>query len=221
MITATRGRHEGTLMRRINRRAVLGCAAILLVSGPAYAGKFEEFSAEADEGSVALTRYAADRAEKRPGVIVLHGGRGIELKPRAYERYADALNAAGIDVYFARYLTATDIQALDPKTSTGRSREVYETERIAALAVMYGGMPDAMVPEVKHLPPLVELHGDADRNVPLAKGQELVKLAKAVGSQAEQVTYPGREHGFDFSDTDPMTADAIARITRFFQSELR
>jgi carboxymethylenebutenolidase len=254
-------------MRRINRRAVLGCAAILLVSGPAYAGKFEEFSAEADEGSVALTRYAADRAEKRPGVIVLHGGRGIELKPRAYERYAGALNAVGIDVYFARYLTATDIQALDPKTSTGRSREVYETERIAAwnrrissvvtailarsensgrigllgfslggyvaagtaardervaaLAVMYGGMPDAMVPEVKHLPPLVELHGDADRNVPLAKGQELVKLAKAVGSQAEQVTYPGREHGFDFSDTDPMTADAIARITRFFQSELR
>jgi carboxymethylenebutenolidase len=53
-----------------------------------------------------------------------------------------------------------------------------------------------------------------------AEGQELVKLADAVGSTAEQVTYPGKEHGFDFSDTDPATADAIGRVTRFFQARL-
>jgi carboxymethylenebutenolidase len=70
-------------------------------------------------------------------------------------------------------------------------------ERIAALAVLYGGMPDAMVPEVKHLPPLIELHGEADRNVPFAMG-ELVKLGKAVGAEAELVAYPGKPHGFDF-----------------------
>jgi carboxymethylenebutenolidase len=95
-----------------------------------------------------------------------------------------------------------------------------QDDRIAALAVLYGGMPDAMVADVKRLPPLIELHGEADRNDPLAKGQELVKLGNAVGSTAELVTYPGKEHGFDFSDTDPMTADAIGRVTRFFQARL-
>ena len=93
-------------------------------------------------------------------------------------------------------------------------------ERVAALGVLYGGMPDTMVSEVKHLPPLIELHGTADRNVPPAKGEELVKLGKAVGTEAEYIVYPGGHHGFDFSDTDPMTADALDRIVRFFESRL-
>jgi carboxymethylenebutenolidase len=88
------------------------------------------------------------------------------------------------------------------------------------LGVLYGGMPDTMVSEVKHLPPLIELHGTADRNVSPAKGAELVKLGKAIGAEAEFVVYPGREHGFDFSDTDPMTADAVDHIVRFFESRL-
>jgi hypothetical protein len=32
-----------------------------------------------------------------------------------------------------------------------------------AIAVMYGGMPDAMVAEVKHMPPVIELLGEARR----------------------------------------------------------
>jgi carboxymethylenebutenolidase len=95
-----------------------------------------------------------------------------------------------------------------------------DDERVTAIAVIYGGMPNAMLSRVKHLPPLLEVHGDADRNVPLVKGEELVKLARTVGAQAEQVTYPGRAHGFDFSDTDPMTADAVGRVVRFFQAHL-
>jgi carboxymethylenebutenolidase len=81
-------------------------------------------------------------------------------------------------------------------------------------------MPDTMVSEVKHLPPLIELHGAADRNVPPAKGAELVKLGKAIGAEAEFVVYPGRPHGFDFSDTDPMIADAVEHVVRFFESRL-
>jgi carboxymethylenebutenolidase len=94
-------------------------------------------------------------------------------------------------------------------------------ERIAALAVLYGGMPDAMVSQVKHLLPLIELHGKADRNVPLAKGEQLVKLGKAIGTEAEFVAYPGRQHGFDFSDTNPMAADAVGRVVRLFESRLK
>jgi carboxymethylenebutenolidase len=253
-------------MQSVNRRVVLGGLAAFSIGHPSHAATAENLSVEADEESVALTRYAANQTGKRGAIVVLHGTRGIELKPRAYQRYADALTAAGIDVYLARYFTTSDLPVFDPKTSTKQRREAYETERfegwarrvssvvtailarpessgrvgllgfslggfvaagtaarddrIAALAVLYGGMPDAMAANTKRLPPLIELHGDADRNVPFAKGQELVKLADAVGSVAEQVTYPGKDHGFDFSDTDPATADAIGRVTRFFQRRL-
>jgi carboxymethylenebutenolidase len=92
--------------------------------------------------------------------------------------------------------------------------------RVAAAAVMYGGMPDAMIAQVKHMPPLIELHGEVDRSVLSTKGEELVRIAKAVGAQAEQITYPGRDHGFDFSETDPMTGDAVGRVVRFFHAHL-
>jgi carboxymethylenebutenolidase len=92
--------------------------------------------------------------------------------------------------------------------------------RINALAVLYGGLPDAMAARVKRLPPVLELHGDADRIAPPAKGAELVRVARSVGAPAEQTTYPGRAHGFDSAETDPMAADAIARVVRFFGAHL-
>ncbi|WP_244549703.1 dienelactone hydrolase family protein [Bradyrhizobium erythrophlei] len=92
-------------------------------------------------------------------------------------------------------------------------------ERVSALAVLYGGMPDKITPQVKHLPPM-KLHCEADRNVPLASGEALVRLGKSVGAAAEIVRYPGKAHGFDFADNDPMTADAVNRVAGFFQVRL-
>jgi carboxymethylenebutenolidase len=233
---------------------------------PALAGVPEQLSVDADGGSVALNRYATDQAVKRPGVLLLHGTRGFDLKQRAYERYAYALSARGIDAYLLRYFTTADTRVFGSRANTRESREAYEAgrfdgwatrvsavvtailarpdssgrigllgfslggfvaadaaardARISALAVLYGGMPSAMVSEVKHLPPLLELHGEADQNVPHAEGEKLVKLGKAVGAEAEFVTYPGRRHGFDFSDSDPMAADAVGRVVRFFETRL-
>jgi carboxymethylenebutenolidase len=76
-------------MRTICRRAVLTALAALALPLRARAGSPEELSAAAEEGSVPLTRYAADRAGKRPAVLILHGTRGVELNHRAYERYAN------------------------------------------------------------------------------------------------------------------------------------
>jgi hypothetical protein len=39
-------------------------------------------------------------------------------------------------------------------------------------------------------------------------------------AEAEFVTYPGKRHGFDFSDTDPMAAGAVGRVVRFFETPL-
>ena len=93
-------------------------------------------------------------------------------------------------------------------------------ERVSALAVLYGGMPDKFVADAKRMPPLIELHGDKDHNVPLASGEALVKLTKAVGAPGEQVKYAGKGHGFDFADNDPATNDAVERVCRFFQAHL-
>jgi carboxymethylenebutenolidase len=253
-------------MPTIDRRALIAGVGLFFLGYSARAGTPEQLGVDADGGRVALTRYAADRAGKRPSVLLLHGTRGFDLKLRAYERYANALSAGGIDAYLLHYFTTADTRVFDSRASTRGSREAYETgrfdgwakrvsavvttilarpdssgrigllgfslggfvaadtaardARIAALAVLYGGMPSAMVSQVKHLPPLLALHGDADQNVPHAEGERLVKLGKAVGAEAEFVTYPGRRHGFDFSDTDPMAADAVGRVVRFFETRL-
>jgi carboxymethylenebutenolidase len=248
----------------ITRRTALAGLATLLSPIAAQSAPGEEFKVTSGGDSLSVSRFAAAGSERRPAVIALHGARGIEIKAGAYERYADALTARGIDTYFLRYMTPADMAAL---TSTSHEiREAYETTRydgwadtvaatvtavvarsdssgrigllgfslgsyiaaeaaardtrIAALAVLYGGMPQAMAAKVKHLPPLIALHGEADKNVPIAEGRQLVALGKLVGAEAEFVPYPGRAHGFDFSDTDPMTRDAIDRVTRFFLAKL-
>jgi carboxymethylenebutenolidase len=250
----------------INRRSILGGGIALLTASRALATEIpEKIDVAASEGPVALTRYAANQAGKRPAVIVLHGSRGFELRLLAYQRYADALTAAGIDVYLARYYGPADEEALR-KLGTSEKREAYEDgrygawadrvsstvtailarqecsgrlgllgfslggfvaaataardERVAALAVLYGGMPEKIAPHVKRMPPLLELHGDADRNVSLANGVALVKLAKSVDAEADQITYPGKPHGFDFGDRDSATGDAIAHVVGFFKTRL-
>jgi carboxymethylenebutenolidase len=70
------------------------------------------------------------------------------------------------------------------------------------------------------MPAMIELHGDADRNVSFAAGTALVALAKAKGAAAEQIRYPGKAHGFDFANDDPAAQDAVARVAGFFKARL-
>lgn len=93
-------------------------------------------------------------------------------------------------------------------------------KRIAALAVLYGGMPRTLRATVTHLPPLIALHGDADKLVSISEDRALVALAKRIGARADLVVYPGQGHGFDFKPDNPDAADAVRRITQFFSAEL-
>ena len=95
--------------------------------------------------------------------------------------------------------------------------EVAGTDRrITALGVFYGGIPAAVREDIVHLPPLLELHGSADKTVPLAEGKELADLAQSLGQTAEMVVYPGAGHGFANADA----ADAKQRIITFFRKHL-
>lgn len=83
----------------------------------------------------------------------------------------------------------------------------------SALVVFYGGLPDFYRQPIASLPPLLALHGDADRNVPLAQGVALVAKARALGGAAELTVYKGERHGFnlDPANRDAATANLAAR----------
>src|SRR5947209_1188411 len=109
----------------ITRRTALATVAALLAPAAGRAAPGEEFSVASGHDSLPVSRYAAAATGKRPAVIALHGSRGIELRPRAYERYAEALSATGTDAYFLRYMTPADTAAVTPKSSTHESRDAY------------------------------------------------------------------------------------------------
>ena len=137
-----------------------------------------------------------------------------------YESWARLLISV-IDAAIARKGTSGKIGLL------GFSRGGYlavETAaldpRISALVVFYGGIPPAMRGHLTHLPPLLALHGEADRNVPISEGRMLVEQAKAIGGRAELVAYQDADHGFDFVEHAPAAEDARARAIRFLRTTL-
>lgn len=93
-------------------------------------------------------------------------------------------------------------------------------KRVAALVVYYGGIPAQRTAGSKHpithMPPLLELHGDADTVVPMEKGRELVEMTRSLGQTAEMVVYPGAGHGFNHA----AAIDAEQRTLEFFQKRL-
>jgi carboxymethylenebutenolidase len=92
-------------------------------------------------------------------------------------------------------------------------------ERVAALVVFYGGLPGGL--EIARLPPLLALHGDADRVIPLSSGQVIVDKAHALGGAAELAVYPGAGHGFDFHSERPDAREATERALSFLQQQLK
>lgn len=93
--------------------------------------------------------------------------------------------------------------------------------RINALVVFYGGIAGLPKNSPAHLPPLLALHGDADRVVPLTAGRALVEKAQALGGSAELIVYPDAGHGFDFNFDRADTRDAFERSVSFLAQQLR
>ena len=65
----------------ITRRTALAGVAALSLSRRVRAEATEQRSVNSGADSLPLTRYAANLAGRRPGVIVRHGARGIEVSP--------------------------------------------------------------------------------------------------------------------------------------------
>lgn len=92
--------------------------------------------------------------------------------------------------------------------------------KISAAVIYYGTPPWPLRQPVRHYPPLLILHGDADAIISVSAGRELARDAKALGGQADLVIYPGEAHGFGSNLTAKNGADALARTVAFLRREL-
>ncbi|MEL7642063.1 MAG: dienelactone hydrolase family protein [Solidesulfovibrio sp.] len=85
--------------------------------------------------------------------------------------------------------------------------------RLGALVVYYGGIPSVAKDAIDRLPPLLELHGDADTVVSPTEGEALVELARRLGNPASRTVFPGAGHGF----SGPTDREAQGRTIAFLQ----
>jgi carboxymethylenebutenolidase len=90
--------------------------------------------------------------------------------------------------------------------------------RISADVVFYAPYPSGDV--IHYLPPLLVIHGEADKTVPYAQGEEIVRFAKGLGGEASILGFRGKDHGFDFSGGNAADA-AMQQMLAFFKRELR
>jgi len=86
-----------------------------------------------------------------------------------------------------------------------------QDQRVGALVSYFGFVPSGFDPSAA-LPPTLVLHGEDDRVVPVSNARTLQRILEARGTPHEVQIYPGEGHGFSAA----ATADAAARITRFF-----
>jgi carboxymethylenebutenolidase len=89
--------------------------------------------------------------------------------------------------------------------------------RVSAVVEHFGGWPAWEELNPSRLPPVLILHGDADRNVPVEEAYSLERIVQEAGVSYEMKIYPGAGHGFRGEDRE----DAQRRTVDFFQTHLK
>lgn len=92
--------------------------------------------------------------------------------------------------------------------------------RVRAVVEFYGGIPEPEQKKLGRLPPVLILHGDADRTVPVTDGYELERALNASASPYAIKIYPGEGHGFNARLERPAALDALALTLEFLKRNL-
>ncbi len=92
---------------------------------------------------------------------------------------------------------------------------------IKAGVVYYGAVPSALEETIKKVPPLLILHGDADKVIPVRAAYELQAVATKLKSPPEIKIYPGEGHGFGGDLSKPNAQDAFQRAVAFLKPKLQ
>lgn len=89
--------------------------------------------------------------------------------------------------------------------------------RVSAVVEYFGGLPEVLAKDLKRLPPVLILHGEADRVVPVKEAEALERLFQEKSVTYEKKIYPGQGHGFLGADG----IDAVQRATAFFEKYVK
>jgi carboxymethylenebutenolidase len=87
---------------------------------------------------------------------------------------------------------------------------------VEAIAEWSGLLPNQFFSQVQNLPPLLILHGEQDKLVPIVNARQLVRLCKLKDFTCEAGMYPDEAHVFRIQATD----SANQRILTFFRTHL-
>jgi len=92
---------------------------------------------------------------------------------------------------------------------------------IDAAVVHYAGVSRVPGFEAKRFPPLLVMHGEADRRQGIELGRKLYDVAKALGGTVEFVSYPNTDHGFAQNFGTYAAADAFKHTVAFLEKHLK
>jgi carboxymethylenebutenolidase len=104
------------------------------------------------------------------------------------------------------------------------SAATQEDLKVAAVDDLFGGLPEEMQPRAKSLPPVLILHGDKDKIVPVAAASSLKELLEDNCVDHDSKVYAGVGHLFDDGKGGInwlAAADAEQRATAFLQRHLK
>jgi carboxymethylenebutenolidase len=72
-----------------------------------------------------------------------------------------------------------------------------QQSRVKAIVDFFGGLPDHFAEQVRHLPPVLILHGDHDTVVPVSEAHKIEALYRARQAPYEVKIYANANHGFN------------------------
>lgn len=117
-----------------------------------------------------------------------------------------AFIGVSLGAYAALALTEEEISHPPPRLSPP----------VKAVIELYGNMPEFAADRMTTMPPVLILHGEDDKLIPVSSAYELEALLKKKSVPYEMKIYPHQGHGFD-GDT---LADANQRIAAFLKANL-
>jgi carboxymethylenebutenolidase len=91
-----------------------------------------------------------------------------------------------------------------------------QDSRIAAVAELFGGLPEDFIKDAGNLPPVLILHGAQDTTVPVDRAHDLERILQQHKISYQIKIYPDQGHVF----RGLAQLDAMARVAQFFRNHL-
>ena len=91
-----------------------------------------------------------------------------------------------------------------------------QDSRIAAVAELFGGLPEQFIKDAGNLPPVLILHGEQDTTVPIDRAHELERILQQNKIPYQIKIYPDQGHVF----RGLAQLDAVRRVAQFFRNHL-